>query len=301
MSQESKKPTANDTIVNMIHQINAGKLDLFYQSADKYVETLSTSGDIYYKIKGALRSKPMMMIRLDQMSNDIKGLLRVSDSIDDMVFLNEQISGLISELNVEWSNAEAYRYHNIPVRNKVLFHGPTGNGKTTIARHISKVRGMPLVEVNSDMVVDSHLGKTGVNIHRIFDQLKTPCVLFWDEVDTIGKKRGVAANSADHENDRMVNSVLVNLERMHPDIVFVAATNRMDILDSAFVRRFDVIYEVPRPTDSEMISFCDKLTEYYRLPKDFTVPDLSKAFSFSDLKREFLNSARKYLNSKLKQ
>lgn len=65
--------------------------------------------------------------------------------------------------------------------------------------------------------------------------------MFWDEVDTIGRKRGKGNDSAaGMENERMVNSILVNIEKLSNDVIFIGATNRREVLDSAFLRRFDV-------------------------------------------------------------
>src|SRR5688500_4205051 len=99
---------------------------------------------------------------------------------------------------------------------------------------------LPFVEVNSDMILDSHIGGTSRGIHSIFKELHQPCVLFWDEVDGIGYRRSGNDKAADRENDRMVNSILINLEKMGENVVFIGATNRMDIIDEAFLRRFDI-------------------------------------------------------------
>lgn len=234
------------------------------------------------------------------MSNDIKKLINTSVITDDNVYLNDTIKTLIDELIVEWKNAEAFRFHNLPVRNKILFHGVTGNGKTTVARHISKLTELPFIEINSDMMIDSHLGSTGANINKIFNQITMPCVLFWDEIDTIGKKRGMANDSvASHENDRMVNSILINMDKLSKDVIFIGATNRFNVLDSAFLRRFDVEFELSQPTDIEKNSFTNQMIDYYKLPKEVITQEeqnnLSQLQSYSNIKMALMNNARKYI------
>jgi SpoVK/Ycf46/Vps4 family AAA+-type ATPase len=179
-------------------------------------------------------------------------------------------------------------------------HGPTGNGKTTIARHIAYLTGLPFVEVNSDSLIDSKLGSTSTNIHKLFSQIKGPCVLFWDEVDSIGRRRAMEAgdNAAGYENDRMVNSILVNLEKMDNDVIFIGATNRYDVLDTAFLRRFDLSIEIPAPTDQQKSHYVDQLVRHYNLPDTFRLDErVWSQPSYSALKLAFISAARKFVAS----
>jgi SpoVK/Ycf46/Vps4 family AAA+-type ATPase len=179
-----------------------------------------------------------------------------------------------------------------------LLYGATGNGKTTIARHIAKLYNIPFIEIKSEEVIDSHLGTTSGNIYKIFDGIKEPCVLFWDEVDSVGGKRGgTAKNSAEHENDRMTNSILVNLDRLSPDVMFIAATNRVDVLDSAFIRRFDVKFEIPPPSNEEKEMFFNSIIEHHRIP--VSMPDLSKVNSMAEIKDLVMQLARTYISNNI--
>ncbi len=302
MENTDKKLTANDAIVLMLQGINADKKDVFYKAAESYLGTLSKSGNWYHKIHRLLREKPMQFTRLENMSNDIKKLVTQKVIEDFNVFLPEDLQNLLSDLLVEWRNAEAFNYHNLGVRNKILLHGPTGNGKTTIGKHIARMVELPFVEVNSDVMIDSHLGSTGANIYKLFQNIQEACVLFWDEIDSIGCKRGMSRDSsgATMENDRMVNSILVNMEKMHPGVIFVGATNRLDILDPAFMRRFHEVVEVKAPTMEEKVRYIETLYEYYKIPFDSnnktTMADLS---SYSAIKTLFLSEARRYLAKNL--
>lgn len=277
---------------------------MFYKTAESYLESLSSSGDWHYQIKGLLRAKPMQFMRLENMSADIKKLITQSTIEDLTVFLPNDLRLLLSELAIEWQYAETFRYHNLGVRNRLLLHGPTGNGKTTIGKHISQIVNLPFVEVNSDTIIDSHLGTTSGNINKIFQNIKEPCVVFWDEIDSVGCKRGVSrdGSGASMENDRMVNSILVNMEKMHPEVIFVAATNRLDVLDSAFLRRFHEIIEVRAPAYEEKVSYIEMLYGYYKIPFDETTKvTMSDLDSYSDIKRLFLAEARRHVALNLTQ
>ena len=298
---EVKKVTAKDTIVSMLDHVNRDKKDLFYKAAETYIATLPHNGSFRYRMTRLINEKPLRLIQLDELSSEVKKLITPSIITDDNVFLNDSTKSLLDELLLEWSHAEVYKFHNLGVRNKILFHGTTGNGKTTVARHIAKLANLPFVEVNADSVIDSHLGNTGFNIHKIFNQIKQPCVLFWDEVDTIGRKRGIADGSAAaHENERMVNAILVNIEKLSNDVIFIGATNRREVLDSAFVRRFDVQFELLAPSELEKERFAKTMIEYYKLPETFLPKTLANYSSYSDIKMMLMDLARKFVLSSLK-
>jgi SpoVK/Ycf46/Vps4 family AAA+-type ATPase len=151
------------------------------------------------------------------------------------------------------------------------------------------------------MIIDSHVGTSGRNINNIFNQLKTPCVLFWDEVDTIGRKRGVGTESAaGMENERMVNSILVNIEKLSNEVIFIGATNRKEVLDSAFLRRFDVQFELFGPSELEKQIFLTQICNFYKIPENSISADLTEINNYSDIKLLVLEAARKYILSNLK-
>lgn len=286
--------TANDAVKRMIHAINQDKLSDFYLVAEDYLKTLATGGSIYWDIKGAIGSKPMKMMMLSELSNDVKKLISTDPEKTEFVYLCPKIKLLIEDMLFEWEHKDVYKAHNLNVRNKLLLHGPTGNGKTTVARNIAKLSKLPFVEVNSDLMIDSHLGVTNQNINKIFNSIKEPCVLFWDEVDSIGKKRGSNANnSAAHENDRMVNSILINIEKLSNDVIFIGATNRMDVLDPAFLRRFDVLHEVSNTTIEEKEMFVQGLFSHHDIPASKI--DLSSLENFSRIKDEVIMIARQHV------
>lgn len=298
-TQLEKKITANDTIVAMLHNINSDKKELFYKAAEDYLWTLARNGSFHHRIKRLIEEKPQRFVQLENLSNDIKKLITPSIVTDnENVFLNDSTKTLLDELILEWKNADVYKYHNLGIRNKLLLHGTTGNGKTTIAKYIAQLAKLPFVEINSDTIVDSHIGNSGNNIWKIFNQINQPCVLFWDEVDTIGRKRGSSDSAAGMENERMVNSILVNIEKMKNEVIFIGATNRREILDSAFLRRFDVQFELTAPDSSEKVRFAKQMIEYYKLPEHF-LGNLDQYNSYSEIKMMFMDLARKFVLSEI--
>lgn len=297
METTEKKLTANEVIVQMVSCANAGKLDILYDYATKYRDTLAKTGDWHYRLNRLIKERPKIA-ELKSLPSSVNKLLIQKDIEECVVYLPENISEFVSEFMLEWQNKDVYNNHNLPLQNKVLFHGSTGNGKTTIARHIAKLMGLPFVEINSDMIIDSHIGSTSSNIHNIFKEIKEPCILFWDEVDSIGRKRGGdSSTAAGNENDRMVNSMLVNIEKLGQDVIFFGATNRMDILDSAFLRRFDTIVEIEAPTIEQKVVFFDTLKAYYNIVP--SINNIENIASYSDIKRHFIKEARKMVRDKV--
>lgn len=297
---ETTKLSANDAITLMIKSINQDSKEDFYKVAEKYCSTFVTGSNVAYTIKRAINEKPQRLISLNDLNADLKKLLQPDNSVNDNVYLNPETQNIITEILTEWQNADVYKFHNLTIRNKILLHGPTGNGKTTIARYIAQQSNLPFVQINSDYVIDSHLGRSSTNINKIFNDIKEPCVLFWDEVDTIGRKRGLGTNSAvGMENERMVNSILVNIEKLANTVIFIGATNRKEILDSAFLRRFDILWELPNPTDQEKTAFANQMLAYYKLPQSYMVP-VNNFSNFSEIKNHFTQQARKHVLSQLK-
>lgn len=284
-----------EAIQRMILSINAGREGDFYKVAGEFAEGLANGGNNRHRILNAIRQKPMKLRKLDELPFNVKGLLIQSPRKEGNVFLSDPVREFIEVLLFEWKHKEAYNLHNIPARNKVLLHGPTGNGKTTIARHIAMRFELPFVEVNSDRVIDSHIGSSSANIHTVLNSIQEPCVLFWDEVDSIGYKRGGGDSAAAHENARMVNSILVNIERLADTVIFIGATNRAEVLDSAFVRRFDVKLEIPSPSTVDKCKFVDQLIAYHKLPASYIDEDLTGLDSFSDIKNRIVEIGRSYL------
>jgi len=295
---KEKKITYTDVIVKMIAAINNDKIGDFYAAADEFGRTLSTSGSNRFKILSAIRQKPPKMMRLDQMPSGLKSLLIQGGQREENVFLNEEVGRVIDTLLSEWKNKDVYDLHKIPVRNKILLHGPTGNGKTTIARYIASKSELPFIEINSDSVIDSKLGSTSSNIHSILNSIQEPCVLFWDEIDSIGIKRGKSdSSSASHENDRMTNSFLTNMERLADRVILIGATNRMSVLDAAFLRRFDLKLEIPAPSNLDKAKFLDQLLSYHQLPQSLHDRSLTQLNSFSEIKEKIMEIGRGYLLS----
>jgi len=136
---------------------------------------------------------------------------------------------------------------------KLLFVGPPGTGKTSIARALSGKLHIPIVEVKLSQIADQYLGETAKNIDRVFELAKrlSPCILFIDEFDFVAKARATDEHAA---LKRAVNTLLKAIDEIslvEDGVLLIGATNHPSILDHAAWRRFDEIVNFSLP-DKDM-------------------------------------------------
>lgn len=167
-------------------------------------------------------------------------------AFDELVLpgpLVERLRGLVEEFR-RWPELDR---HGIPRRQRLLFYGPAGCGKTSAAEAIATETGVPLMVVRLDAVVSSYLGESASNLHRIFDYARNGSwVVLFDEFDALGKSRD---DPSEHgEIKRLINAFLQLLDGFRGPSLLIAATNHEHLLDSALWRRFDDVEEFPKPS-----------------------------------------------------
>ncbi|MCH4023942.1 MAG: ATP-binding protein [Acetobacter sp.] len=171
-------------------------------------------------------------------------------SLDDLV-LPPEVETQIRDLVDEQQQTDLLHANSLDPRHRVLLVGPPGNGKTTLAEAIAYSLGVPFLTIRYDAVIDSYLGETAARLRKVFDFARaTPCVLFLDEFDSIGKERGDIHETG--EIKRVVSSLLLQMDDLPPYTVIVCASNHPELLDRAVWRRFQMRLELPQPSRKEI-------------------------------------------------
>ena len=169
----------------------------------------------------------------------------------------------------------------------LLLSGPPGVGKSMAARWLAEEIGVPLVSVNLANVVSSFLGSSGRNIRSVLEYAKSgPCVMLLDEFDAIAKRRNDESDIG--ELKRIVNVILLELDRWPDDNLLVAATNHLQLLDNAVDRRFDRHIVFGLPGETERRAILDHLSVGTAAEKDSVIPliaEMTAGWSGSDIKR----------------
>lgn len=143
----------------------------------------------------------------------------------------------------------------------IILYGPPGTGKTSFARATARIFGLPFIVVNASSVTGNLVGATEQNIRNVFRFARSvaPCVIFWDEIDVVAKKR--EGGDFNTPSQLALNVLLAELDGFNPlnGVIFIAATNRLDILDPAILRpgRLDLHIEVGLPAEKDRLELFD--------------------------------------------
>jgi len=135
----------------------------------------------------------------------------------------------------------------------VLMVGPPGTGKTLMAKAVAGEAGVPFFSISGSEFVEMFVGVGASRVRDLFDQAKrnSPCIIFIDEIDAVGRHRGAGMGGSHDEREQTLNQILVEMDGFDTDtnIIIIAATNRPDILDPALLRpgRFDRQVVMDRP------------------------------------------------------
>lgn len=231
----------------------------------------------------------------------------VKQKVKDLVLTAEQ-KDEIEKIMKAIQHREYLREIGLHDIGKLLFVGPPGTGKTSVARALSEQLSIPFVEVKLSMITDQYLGETAKNIDRVFLLAKklNPCILFIDELDFVAKARTSDENAA---IKRAVNTLLKAIDEIslvEHGVLLIAATNHPRMLDSAAWRRFDEIVHFPLPDLDMRKNILDIVTKHIEGDLDTAeIAALTEGYSGSDLRmviREAVLSAlleeRKVLTQK---
>jgi cell division protease FtsH len=170
----------------------------------------------------------------------------------DVAGVDEAVEEL-QEIKEFLENPKKFQALGASIPKGVLLYGPPGTGKTLLARAVAGEAGVPFFSISGSDFVEMFVGVGASRVRDLFEQAKqaSPCIIFMDEIDAVGRHRGAGLGGGHDEREQTLNQLLVEMDgfEMKDNIILIAATNRPDILDPALLRpgRFDRQISVDRP------------------------------------------------------
>lgn len=194
----------------------------------------------------------------DREVNDLIIEKLTSDYSFENLICNEKVKDQLEYFIQEHRSSEILNKYSLPIANKVLLHGHSGCGKTLASYVLAGELDKMMIVVNLGAIVSSRLGETSKNLAKLFRKAASEdCIIFIDEFDSLGKVRDY---NQDHgEMKRVVNTILQLFDYLPQNSIVIAATNQVDMVDDALLRRFDlsVMFDLP---DYEQIKALIELT-----------------------------------------
>jgi transitional endoplasmic reticulum ATPase len=211
--------------------------------------------------------------------DDIGGLEKVKQELQETV-----------QYPVE--HPEMFEKYGMSPSKGVLFYGPPGSGKTLLAKAIANECQANFISIKGPELLTMWFGESEGNVREVFDKARqaAPCVLFFDELDSIARARGSSAGDAGGAGDRVINQILTEIDGVgaKKNVFVIGATNRPDILDPAIMRpgRLDQLVYIPLPDNKSRVQIFQAALKKSPVAKDVSLEALAAAlegFSGADI------------------
>ncbi len=198
----------------------------------------------------------------------------------DVAGVDEAVEEL-HEIKEFLENPKKFQALGARIPTGVLLYGPPGTGKTLLARAVAGEAGVPFFSISGSDFVEMFVGVGASRVRDLFEQAKqnSPCIIFMDEIDAVGRHRGAGLGGGHDEREQTLNQLLVEMDGFEAkdNIIMIAATNRPDILDPALLRpgRFDRQIAVDRPDRKGRIKILEVHTRGKPLAREIDIDALA--------------------------
>ena len=198
----------------------------------------------------------------------------------DVAGVDEAVEEL-HEIKEFLENPKKFQALGARIPKGVLLYGPPGTGKTLLARAVAGEAGVPFFSISGSDFVEMFVGVGASRVRDLFEQAKqnSPCIIFMDEIDAVGRHRGAGLGGGHDEREQTLNQLLVEMDGFEAkdNIIMIAATNRPDILDPALLRpgRFDRQITVDRPDRKGRAKILEVHTRGKPLAKEINIDVLA--------------------------
>lgn len=219
-------------------------------------------------------------------------------NLDDVVLTPENRLAIQQLVKEHRFIAELNKF-GLPVNNKLLLHGHSGCGKTITAKAIATALDKPIYILNLSQVISSRIGETSQNLKLIFDKAgRERAVLFLDEFDQLAKARGSDDKDVG-EMRRLVNTLIQLIDYFPEKALLICATNHVDIIDQALLRRFQLRITYTMPSKEELDGYYTKLLNAF--PEDMHAVNRIYELSYAEAKDDLYNQLKTNLLQRLEE
>lgn len=251
------------------------------------------------KHKHILESSGSNMIELPY---DLKSILCVEDVSNSFkegrYYLSEREKTVFDTIVRMKKVNDRLMEMGIPYLNSTLLYGESGTGKTTFGRYVAYKMGLPFCYLNFSSLVDSYMGNTSKNIGKAFSYVvANPCVFMLDEIDCISIRRSDSSGGSGEEMARVTITLMQEFDKLTNDIIVIGATNRMDRIDEALLRRFSLKHEVKPLNREEKKELITKFLD--DVDMDFPAKDIMPLIEKNQNQSMLLNELVRLISEKI--
>lgn len=244
---------------------------------NKYRQILESSSSNMMELPYDLKN----ILCVEDVSNSFKESRYYLSNREEAVFENivrmKKVNEKLMEMGISYLNS-------------TLLYGESGTGKTTFGRCVAYKMGLPFCYLKFSDLVDSYMGHTSKNISKAFNYaISNPCVFMLDEIDCISIRRSDAeGGGSEAEMARVTITLMQEFDRLTNDIIVLGATNRIDRIDEALLRRFTVKHEVKSADNPEKVRIGEKFLMDIDMP--FSYGEINKIAQKSRNQSEMISN-----------